>query len=102
MEWYNGLACVTYKELTDGDPEAEKVEDRPVMSVFTYRNLTTRGDISVLRRACYGHPALISFRSLPLKYREAFVAKYGDPEKMAKTSCLKDLVITDVGKATRL
>ena len=45
MEWYNGLACVTYKELTDGDPEAEKVEDRPVMSVFTYRNLTTRGDI---------------------------------------------------------
>ena len=72
------------------------MEDRPVMSVFTYRNLTTRGDISVLRRACYGHPALISFRSLPLKYREAFVAKYGDPEKMAKTSCLKDLVITDV------
>ena len=55
MEWYNGLACVTYKELTGGDPEAEKVEDRPVMSVFTYRNLTTRGDISVLRRACYGH-----------------------------------------------
>ena len=31
-----------------------------------------------------------------MKYREAFVAKYGDPEKMAKTSCLKDLVITDV------
>ena len=27
MEWYNGLACGTYKELTDGDPEAEKVED---------------------------------------------------------------------------
>ena len=60
MEWYNGLACVTYKELTDGDPEAEKVEDRPVMSVFTYRNLTTRGDISVLRRACYGQPGVTS------------------------------------------
>lgn len=95
MEWYKGLACVTYKELTDGNPKSERIEERPVMSRSTYDNLQKRGRLSVVRRACYETPALISFKSLPLKYRQAFIAKHGDPEKVAKTSCLKDLVVID-------
>lgn len=95
MEWYKGIACVTYKELTEGDPGAEKIEDQPIMSVYIYRNLTNREKIVISRRACYETPALISFKSLPLKYREAFIRKYGDPEKVTDNRYLNNAIEID-------
>lgn len=95
MEWYKGIACVTYKELTEGDPKSEKETDWPVMSEATYRIMATRGKMTISRRACYETPALISFKSLPLKYREAFIRKYGDPEKVTDNRYLNDAIEMD-------
>lgn len=95
MEWYKGIACVTFRELTEGDPKADDPKEWPVMSVFVYRNLSSRKQIIIPRRACYDTPALISFKSLPLKYRDAVVLKYGNPEKVAKNYYLNDAIVTD-------
>ena len=95
MEWYKGAACVTYRELTDGNPNSSNEKDWPIMTLFVYRNLRVRGQIEVLRRACYESPALVEFKSLPLKYREAYVAKYGDPEKSGKSWYLNDRIVLD-------
>ncbi|MGL5682665.1 MAG: hypothetical protein ACRDDZ_06345 [Marinifilaceae bacterium] len=76
MEWYADKACVSFQELTRDD------DGDPIMSVYTYKQLTIRKKINVLRRACYETPALIEFESLPLKYRDAFEAKYGNPKKL--------------------
>ena len=65
------------------------------MSSYCYRIMTVRKKINTLRRACYETPALIEFKSLPLKYREAYVAKYGDPEKDGKSWYLNDRIVLD-------
>ena len=65
------------------------------MTCSTYKILKHRGQIHILRRACYETPALIEFKSLPLKYREAFVLKYGDPEKEGKRYYLNDRIVLD-------
>ena len=82
--------CVSYGELTDGE-----TDDR-VMSPTTYRHLQQRGQIEIARRGCFGQSALIAYRSLPERYKARFVAKYGDPERLATRSSLRDLFEKDM------
>ena len=78
MEMYNGKIAVTVEELTSDQGGTA------VMSKANYQNLINRKKIEVLRRGCNCTPALVEYASLPTRFKEAFVAKYGDPEQMVR------------------
>lgn len=75
---YNGKIAVTVEELTSDQGGTA------VMSKANYQNLINRKKIEVLRRGCNCTPALVEYASLPTRFKEAFVAKYGDPEQMVR------------------
>lgn len=55
------------------------------MSLAAYRHLVRRSSINILRPGKgLGSYALIEYSSLPLRFRERFEAKYGDPEIIMK------------------
>lgn len=78
MELYNGKIAVTVGELTSDQGGTA------VMTLINYKNLINRKKIEVLRRGCNCTPALVEYASLPTRFKEAFVAKYGDPEQMMR------------------
>lgn len=59
MEYYNNTLCISARELM------------AVMTESVYRNMTTRKQVAVARRACRGNYALVVVDSLPDKYKEA-------------------------------
>ncbi|WP_294596255.1 Mu transposase C-terminal domain-containing protein [uncultured Rikenella sp.] len=79
MEYLGNILCITGGELilSDKNPNG-------VMPVGTYTALAHRGKMRVLRRACYGSPALVEYDSLPVRYREAWEARHGDPHARRK------------------
>ena len=79
MEYHNNILCVTGGELI-----LSEENPKGVVTIFNYKNLVNRGRIKVLRRACYGTPALIDFYSIPIQYRETWISKNGDPNQKAK------------------
>ena len=88
MEYYNGIACVNYEELTS--------EPDPVIRYNTLKSNIGRKNISVLHRGGgEGSYALIVYSSLPEKYRARYVAKYGDPETILKRQRMEEKVKTD-------
>ena len=79
MELYNGKIAVTVEELTSDQGGTA------VMSKANYRNLVNRSKILMLRQGKgAGSYALVEYASLPTRFKEAFVAKYGDPEQMMR------------------
>lgn len=88
MEYFNKILCVTYAELTGGDAA--------VIKAATLRQNMKRGNIvSVHRGGGEGGQALYAWSSLPAKYKERFVAKYGDPEQMMKEAMMRDRIRLD-------
>lgn len=85
---YNNIVCLTHEEL---------VPD--FLSVYDYRNGTNRRKFKVVRRGCYGTPALVEFNSLPTRIKEHFIEKHGDPSEMAKNYMLKELIQPDAKAA---
>lgn len=80
--------CVTYAELTGGMDA--------VIKPGTLRQNMSRGNIaSVHRGGGEGGQALYAWSSLPAKYKERFVAKYGDPEQKMKEAMMKDRIRLD-------
>lgn len=78
MEIYKGQLCATYGELTDTSG------GEPVMSKAAYNSLTRkdRRRIEVVRPGKgLNTPALILYSSIPERYKEKFISRYGDPEK---------------------
>lgn len=93
MEYFNKILCVTFAELTDGKDA--------VIKPGTLRQNMSRGKIvSVHRGGGEGGQALYAWSSLPAKYRERFVEKYGDPEQKMKEALMKDRICLD-GEARR-
>lgn len=82
MEYYNNILTV----------EAGWMIDQGVMSATNYRNLTNRGDIQVVRRACRNTPALVAYDSMPDRYKKAIVERVGDPRKQARQNVLEGLI----------
>lgn len=88
MEYFNKILCVTYAELTDGS--------EAVITGGTLLKNVTRGNIvSVHRGGGEGGQALYAWSSLPAKYKERFVAKYGDPEQKMKEAMMRDRIRLD-------
>lgn len=96
MEKYNDKICLTYAELTDGDPDAIRPEDRPIIGFDNLKQNISRKRIVLARRACYGTPALVEYDSLPVRFKEAVVAKYGDPYKHFSQYCIRDMYVRDL------
>ncbi|MBR6631484.1 MAG: kinase, partial [Alistipes sp.] len=79
MEFYGKIIAVTVQDLTRAD------DGEAVMSIAAYRHLVRRSSINILRPGKgLGSYALIEYSSLPLRFRERFEAKYGDPEAIMK------------------
>lgn len=97
MEWYNKILAVTFRELTEPNPEAaEDAAGMTVLSVANYRWHTQQGNINVLRSGKgLGHPALVEYESLPERFKERFKSIWGDPYDLVKESMMKDEVIAD-------
>lgn len=88
MEYFNKILCVTYAELTGGT--------EAVIKPGTLRQNMSRGNIaSVHRGGGEGGQALYAWSSLPKKYKERFVAKYGNPEELIKAAMTKEHVRLD-------
>lgn len=85
MEFHNNQLCV----------EAGWLIDEDIMSQYTYRNLTTRNQITVVRRACLNTPALVAYDSIPERFKKLIRAKIGDPYKAAAKSTLRELIGPD-------
>ena len=77
MEYLGNIIAVTVDELT-------RASDGPaVMSYTNYKQLSWKGRLTVIRQGKgLDHHALIEYESLPTRFKEKFVAKYGDPEDM--------------------
>ena len=81
MEFYNRYIAVTVAELTRED------DGEAVMSYKNYNILAHRKSISVLRPGKgLAHPALIDWNSLPQRFKDKWVAKYGNPNDLMKAS----------------
>ncbi len=88
MEYYNGIMCVDYGELTK--------EPDPIIQYYTLRKNVTRGNVTVVHRGGgEGSYALIVYSSLPEKYRARYLSKYGDPETILKQQRMEEKVKTD-------
>ena len=74
MEFLGKAIAVTVAELTRSDDGAA------VMAYENYRWLARTKAVSVLRPGKgLAHPALIDWNSLPMRFKEAWIEKYGDP-----------------------
>jgi len=81
MQYYNNILCV----------EAAWMIDQQVMSQVNYKLLAFRGDIKVVRRGCRGCEALVSYESLPDRFKQKVNEKAGgDVYKMAATNILTE------------
>lgn len=78
MEYLGNIIAVTVDELT------RATDGAPVMTYANYKNLSSRRPVLNILRQGKGldHHALIEYESLPTRFKEKFVAKYGDPEDM--------------------
>ncbi len=81
MESHDGIIYVTVQELTDEGAGA------PVMTLAAYKSLLQRRRISQGRQGKgMGSYALIVFESLPVRFKERYVEKYGDPKAKLQES----------------
>ncbi len=94
MEFYNNTLCITGAELiiTDKNPNG-------IVSLPMYKKLCRQG-LRVVRRACFGQPALIELNSLPQKYKDEVALKLGTPTEQATVKPFKDKIIADAKAVT--
>ena len=82
MQYYNNILTV----------EAGWMIEQGVMSATNYRNLSNRGDIQVVRRACRNTPALVAYDSMPDRYKRAITEKVGNVRQAARQNVLEGLI----------
>lgn len=74
MEIYNGIIGIDLNDLTRHD------DGEAVMTGSCFKKLSARDKIRILRRGGgLGTYALVEYATLPERYKQRFVAKYGDP-----------------------
>lgn len=90
MESHNGIIYVTVQDLTDASAGA------PVISYDNYRKLVTRRRLELGRQGKgLGSYALIVYESLPTRFKERYIQKYGDPHKAVQESQESAPVVMD-------
>lgn len=90
MEYYNNILCISGTELIQSDGNPKGLVSRP-----HYDKLCRANRLNVLRRGCYGNPALIEFDSLPIKYRHLAEQIYGDPAAYASKQSFVGRIVID-------
>lgn len=96
MEYYNNLLCISFAELTEGDPRAKDPAKRPILTEANFKYYKKVGKLQVVNRACFGTPALISYTSLPEAIKQKVAARRGsDPEQQVKHYVLKEMIRRD-------
>lgn len=81
LEYHNNILCVHGGWL---------YKDTDVLSESNYKQLTSRGAINQVRRACINHPALIEYESIPERFKNKIVSIIGDPYKKVKHNRFED------------
>ena len=84
MEMYNNALCISHAELTDG-----------IISNANVIKLRQRGQITQVRRACYGTSALYVVESLPVQYRAEVYRRYPDLKERAESKPFVESVEAD-------
>lgn len=91
MEYYGDIMAVTVNDLTRSD------DGEAVLTYENYHKLQVRGRIEVLRPGKgLGSYALISYASLPKRFRDRFEMKYGDPALLVKRTDVRTDITWDV------
>lgn len=90
MERHEGKVCILATEIIES-PDNPK----GFISINNYKQLCHRGHIKVARRACYGTPALVDFDSLPLRYRQLYISRLGDPYRIMKDNFISSYIVRD-------
>ncbi len=81
---YNNALCISHAELTDG-----------IISAANVRKLSSRGQLTQVRRACYGTSALYVVESLPVQYRAEVYRRYPDLKERAESKPFVESVEAD-------
>ncbi len=91
MEHYNGILCISGRELIRSE-----YNPNGLVPDTTYRNWTNRKRIKVLRAGKgEGNYALIQFDSLPPKYQQLAKERFGDPEVESQKQGIMDYLELD-------
>ncbi|HHU96858.1 MAG TPA: hypothetical protein GXX67_06290 [Petrimonas sp.] len=86
MVYYNNILCV----------EARWLVDNGVMTVRQYRHLRDSNQIYIARRGCRGTPALVSYDSIPERFKPMVKEVLGcDPREAAKVSQVESRIVHD-------
>lgn len=79
MELINGKITVTFTELTRSD------DGDAIMSKSCYDKLKNRNRITVISRGGgLGTSAAVEWSSMPARFKEKYMEKYGDPEEAVR------------------
>ena len=93
MEYYNKMLCVTREELIGGSD--------PIMKVGTFNsNVYYKHLVPIRRGGGEENFTLYSFDSMPKKYRERFMEKYGNPEEVLREREMRKTVKYDESART--
>lgn len=84
MEIYNGVLCISGAELIQSPQNPAGI-----MPAGTYKSLSYRNQLRVMRRGCWDTPALIAVDSLPGKYRH-LIADNRNAQKLAPQNTTPD------------
>lgn len=87
MEYFNRIVCVTYEDLTSGKDAIMKKE--------ALVSLLRRHPHLRISRGCRSNNALIDYYSLPLRYRQLFEEKHGDPKELLEKEAVKATLVFD-------
>jgi len=86
VEYYNNILCIEGGWLYG---------EGGIMTKSNYDRLKRDGWVKVERRACKGTPALISFDSIPERFKKQIIDKVGDPHKTTKHTQFKAYIKPD-------
>lgn len=101
MEYYNNIFCVSKPDLTDGDPKASSIKDRPIMSGEAFHSYTRRyPEIVVRNGGGPGRPVLLNYDNLRSDLKQRIQEKYGDVRQYNRRNRLQELIQPDYAAAT--
>lgn len=83
MEYVNGKLCLGVNEMIQ------------FMSASCLSKMTTRKQVKIARRACYGVTALYEVDSLPWRYRREVYKRYPDADEKEETMRFSDTITPD-------
>lgn len=69
-QYFNNTLCIPAKAI---------YSDFKLLSYEAYKKQCSRGNLTVVRRACRNRPALLSYDLLPEQFKQEVFKNYGSP-----------------------